>query len=161
MHFMMVRFLTLTALCWLPLALGAQGPSPLAVRPLQDLQFGVLIPGVPTVIDPVRLSNSGQLEVVASRGATIELRYTLPKALDHTSSGGRIRVDFDATSGAVSASRSLTDLVRFDPRAPVRFRFVSTDRATFFLGGLVSPTRGQKLGGYRAPIIVTVTNLGL
>jgi hypothetical protein len=147
--------------CVTPLALCAQGPSPLAVRPLQDLNFGMLIPGVPSLVDPLTLTRSGQLEVQASIGAIFEVRYTLPDALRSVSGGTRLRLDFTPTSGGASASRTPTDLIRFDPRVPTRFRYVTTDRATFFLGGEARPTPGQRLGMYTAPIIVTITNLGI
>jgi hypothetical protein len=152
---------TLTACCALPLALGAQRPSPLLVRPLQDLRFGVLIPGVPTTIDPLQLAFSGQIEVTASRGAMIEVRYTLPNSMRLVGGSQQVRLQFDARSGGASAARSPTDIVRFDPRAPARFRFVTTDRASFFLGGQALPTRGQRVGSYAAPVVVTITNLGL
>lgn len=143
-----------------PLALRAQGPAPLAVRPLQNLNFGILIPGVPATVDPLTLSRSGQIEVQASIGAVFEVRYTLPDALTGPA-GARLGLTFTPTSAGASASRTPTDLIRFDPRVPTRFRYVTTDRATFFLGGQVRPIAGQRLGAYSAPIIVTITNLGI
>lgn len=154
--FAVIRALVLCAL--LPLFARAQA-APLLVRPIQNLSFGFLLPGVPTTIDPLTLSRSGQIEVQASLGAIFEIRYTLPTAL--TGPSGTLPLVFGSASAGASASRTPTDILRFDPKVATRFRFQTTDRATFFLGGEARPRTGQATGAYSAPIIVTITNLGV
>lgn len=142
----------------LPLSLQAQ-TAPLVVRPIQNLSFGFLIPGVNTTIDPLTLSRSGQIEIQAGIGTALEVRFTLPTVLGGPAQ--TLPVRFGSTSAGVSASRTPTDVLRFDPGAAARFRFVTTDRATLFLGGEARPRAGQRTGAYSAPIIVTITNLGI
>lgn len=146
-------------LCAAPFAPVAQAQTPLSVRPVQDLQFGFLIPGVATTVDALQLSRSGQLQLQATIGTTLEIRFTLPTMLFGT--GPKLPVSFGSTSAGVSASSAPTDLVRFDPALPTRFKFTTTDRATIFLGGTANPHRNQRTGAYAAPVIVTITNLGL
>jgi hypothetical protein len=140
-------------------ARNATGQAPLVVRPIQNLSFGFLIPGVPTTIDALQLSRSGQIEVQATLGAIFEIRYTLPTAL--LNGGTALPLVFGSSAGGASASRTPVDVIRFNPNVPTRFRYATTDRATFFLGGEARPRVGQRTGAYAAPIIVTITNLGI
>jgi len=147
------------ASCSLFLALeSTQAQGPLVVRPLQDLSFGFLIPGVNTTVDALQLTRSGQVEVQATVGAVLEVRYTLPAVMN--SGANTLPLAFGATSAGASASRTPIDVVRFNPNVATRFRYVTTDRATFFLGGLASPRTTQVTGAYTAPVIITITNLG-
>jgi hypothetical protein len=140
-------------------AVQAMGQAPLVVRPIQDLSFGFLLPGVATTVDALQLTRSGQIEVQASIGAVFEIRYSLPSALQ--SPAATIPLFFGSSAGGASASRTPIDVIRFDPNAPARFRYVTTDRATFFLGGEARPRIGQPTGRYAAPVIITITNLGI
>lgn len=137
----------------------AAGQAPLVVTPVQNLSFGTLLPSVPTVVDAMQLTRSGQIRVQASIGAVIEVRFTLPNAM--TSGTSSFPLVFGNGAAGAAASGSPTSLLRFNPHAATRFTFATTDRATFFLGGEARPRSGQATGAYSAPIIVTITNLGL
>lgn len=145
--------------CVLSLAPRAAGQAPLVVTPVQNLSFGTLLPNVPTVVDAMQLTRSGQIRVQASIGATFEVRYTLPAAM--TSGTSSFPLVFGSASAGAAASSTPAALIRFNPNVATRFTFVTTDRATFFLGGEARPRIGQRTGAYSAPIIVTITNLGL
>lgn len=136
---------------------GAPARAQLVVRPLQDLSFGFLLPGVRTRVDPLDLARSGQVELLAPRGTVFEVRLTLPAAM--TGAGTTLPLVFDANGGAASALRAPTDAVRFDPRNPARFQLVTADRASIFLGAEARPRVGQPTGSYVAPLVVTITNL--
>ena len=147
-------------LCSLLLAASrVEAQTTFAVRPVQNLAFGALLPGVPTTVDPLQLTQSGQIEVKASIGAIFEILYTLPSAM--TSGSNTLPLSFLNTSGGAAASPTPSSVIRFDPRFPKSFQYVTTDRATFFLGGRASPRIGQPTGSYSAPVIVTITNLGV
>ena len=150
---------TLTMLSASFLAHGAMGQAPLVVAPVQNLSFGALLPNVPTVIDPLQLTRSGQIRVQASIGATFEVRYTLPTVMSSGTSS--FPLVFGTSSAGAAASSTPSALIRFNPNVATRFVFVTTDRATFFLGGEARPRIGQRTGAYSAPIIVTITNLGI
>lgn len=149
----------LSACALLFLADRAQGQGVLVVRPVQNLTFGALLPGVPTTIDPLDLARSAQIEVRSARGETFEIRFTLPPAL--LGVGSTLPLAFGSSSAGVSASSSPAAMVRFDPTLPARFTFPSANRITFFLGGQALPSRAQATGAYNAPVILTITNLGV
>jgi hypothetical protein len=143
------------------LATTAQGQAPFVISPVQNLTFGFLIPGVPTVVDPLLLARSGQIRVQASIGAIFRISYTLPITMTRSGGGASFPLVFGASSAGAAASSTPTALIRFNPSVPTNFQFVTTDRATFFLGGEARPNAGQLTGAYTAPIIVTITNLGV
>lgn len=137
--------------------LGAQS---IAVRPLQDLTFGAVIPGVPVRIAPLDVVRGGQVEVQATRGTIFELRITLPNTM--TGPGGTtLPLQFDGASAVAAANRNGNrgDLVTFNPRAPQRFQLVTSDRAVIYLGGEARPRAGQPVGRYAAPVVMTISNL--
>lgn len=137
--------------------LGAQS---IAVRPLQDLAFGTLIPGVPVRVAPLDAVRGGQVEVQATRGTVFELRISLPNTM--TGPGGStLPLAFDNASGVAAANRNGNrgDLVTFNPRAPQRFQLVTSDRAVIYLGGEARPRGAQPVGRYAAPVVMTISNL--
>jgi hypothetical protein len=143
----------------LSLARVAEGQTSLVVRPLQDLTFGFLIPGVPTTIDAAQITRSGQIQVEAPIGTNFQISYTLPTVMN--GSGTTLPVSFGTSDGGAAPSANPAAMQRFNPNAASRWQLVTTTRATFFLGGRASPRVGQPVGGYTAPIIVTITNLGV
>lgn len=147
----------LIGLCLLraPMAHG----QALTVRPLQNLNFRFLLPGVNTTVDALQFTQSGQIEIKASIGANFEIRYTLPTAL--IGQGTTIPLVFSTTSGAAAPSSAPSSATRFNPNNATRWRFMTTNTATFFLGGQARPRVGQPTGAYTAPVVVTITNLGL
>lgn len=145
--------------CVLSLASVAQGQTSLVVRPLQNLTFGFLLPGVPTSVDAATVTRSGQIQVEAPLGTNFEVRYTLPTVMNGQAT--TLPVTFGTTDGGAAPSANPASMQRFNPATATRWQLVTTTRATFFLGGRASPRVGQPVGGYTAPIIVTITNLGV
>lgn len=148
----------LLALIVLFLAPRAEGQS-MTVRPIQNLSFGFLLPGVATTIDALQLASSGQIEISAAIGTTFEIRYTLPAAMSGV--GTTLPLAFGSASAGAAPSSNPANLIRFNPAQAARFQLVTTTRATFFLGGRANPRNGQPIGSYSAPIVVTIINLGL
>jgi hypothetical protein len=152
-----VRFLLSSlVLC---LASQAQAQTGLVARPLQNLTFGFLLPGVPTTVDAAQITRSGQIQVEAPIGTNFELRYTLPTVMN--GAGTTMPLTFGTTDGGAAPSANPAAMQRFNPNNPTRWRLATTTRATFFLGGRAAPRVGQPVGSYTAPIIVTITNLGV
>lgn len=148
-----------TSCCVLSLASVAQGQTSLVVRPLQNLTFGFLLPGVPTTVDAATVTRSGQIQVEAPLGTNFEVRYTLPTVMNGQAT--TLPVTFSTTDGGAAPSANPASMQRFNPATATRWQLITTTRATFFLGGRASPRVGQPVGGYTAPIIVTITNLGV
>ena len=143
----------------LSLAQVAQGQTSLVVRPLQNLSFGFLLPGVATNVDAAAITRSGQIQVEAALGTNFEVRFTLPTVMN--GAGTTLPVSFGTTDGGAAPSASPASMQRFNPNTATRWLLVTTTRATFFLGGRASPRVGQPVGAYTAPIIVSITNLGV
>jgi hypothetical protein len=136
----------------------AEGQT-LVVRPIQNLTFGFLLPGVPTTIDASQITLSGQIQLEAAIGTNFEIRYTLPAAM--TGAGTTMPITFGNNAAGAAPSANPAAMIRFNPAGAARFRLVTTIRATFFLGGRAAPRVGQPVGAYTAPIVVTITNLGI
>jgi hypothetical protein len=136
----------------------AEGQT-LVVRPIQNLTFGFLLPGVPTTIDASQITLSGQIQLEAAIGTNFEIRYTLPAAM--TGAGTTMPITFGNNAAGAAPSANPAAMIRFNPAGAARFRLVTTTRATFFLGGRAAPRVGQPVGAYTAPIVVTITNLGI
>lgn len=148
----------LTTGVFLALAHVAEGQT-LVVRPIQNLTFGFLLPGVATTIDAAQITLSGQIQVEAAIGTSFEIRYTLPANM--IGAGTTLPVTFGNNAAGAAPSANPAAMIRFNPANPSRFQLVTTTRATFYLGGRAVPRAGQPVGAYTAPIIVTITNLGL
>ena len=149
----------LAAFAALSLAAHRAEAQAVAVRPIQNLSFGFLLPGVATTIDAAQLSRSGQIEVSAAIGTTFQIRFTLPAAM--SGAGTTLPLAFGNNSAGVAAASNPANLIRFNPNATTRFQMVTTTRATFFLGGQARPRAGQPVGSYSAPVVVTIINLGI
>lgn len=143
----------------LSLAHVAQGQTSLVVRPLQNLTFGFLLPGVATSVDAATITQSGQIQVEAPIGTNFQVQFTLPNTM--SGAGTTLPVSFGASDGGAAPSANPASMQRFNPNGATRWQLVTTTKATFFLGGRASPRVGQPVGGYTAPVIVTITNLGV
>jgi hypothetical protein len=150
---------TIVLICVLSLARVAEGQTALVVRPLQNLTFGFLLPGVPTTVDAAQITLSGQIQVEAPLNTNFQVQYTLPTVMN--GAGTTLPVTFGTTAGGAAPSANPAAMQRFNPAAATRWQLVTTTRATFFLGGRAAPRVGQPVGSYTAPIVVTITNLGL
>jgi len=148
----------MVAMCLLLLARRAEGQT-LSVRPIQDLSFGFLLAGVPTSIAPNDFTRSGQVELTAPLGTSFEIRYTLPTAMSGV--GTTLPLAFGSTSVGAAPSSSPASMQFFDPANALRFQLTTSARVTFFLGGQAIPSLGQPVGTYSAPIVITITNLGI
>lgn len=149
----------LVALSVLALVAPRAGGQTLIVRPIQNLSFGFLLAGVPTTIDALQLARSGQIEVSAAIGTSFEIRFTLPTTM--SGAGTTLPLAFGTSSAGAAPSSTPASVIRFNPAQAARFQLVTTTRATFFLGGQAVPRAGQPVGAYAAPIIITITNLGI
>ncbi|MBC7842282.1 MAG: hypothetical protein H7099_08210 [Gemmatimonadaceae bacterium] len=149
----------ITCCCVLSLATVAQGQTSLTVRPIQNLSFGFLLPGVPSSVDAATVTRSGQIQVEAPLGTNFQVRYTLPTVMNGP--GTTMPLTFGTTDGGAAPTANPASMQRFNPATATRWQLVTTTRATFFLGGRAAPRVGQPVGGYTAPIIVTITNLGV
>jgi hypothetical protein len=121
----------------------------------RDLDFGMLTPGLQTVVAPTDLMRSAQLRV-EGRGR-FQVTFALPTSL--TAPGGaQIPLVFGATDGQITIRHRIT---AFDPNDLLSFRLNPADReATINLGGRAQPAPAQAAGVYTATIVMMIVQTG-
>lgn len=137
-------------------ALGAQG-RPVNVQARRDLDFGTVIPGVPTSVsrlDPT----AGQFIVRGRRDAELLIELTLPTALIGTT--GAIPLSFGAADGGHGPQANLAASQPFDPRLPLTVVLPSNGTYYVWLGGTVQPLVQQVPGTYSAQVVLTASYTG-
>lgn len=121
----------------------------------RDLDFGMVTPGMATVVAPTDVARSAQLRV-QGRG-TFQISFQLPASLS-TAKGEKIPLLFTATDGQLTVRHRITV---FDPNATTSFRVNPADvEAQINLGGRVQPASGQPAGNYSATIVIMVVQTG-
>ena len=117
------------------------------------LRFGFSPAGAPLSGAP---RDTGTFEILGAPGDEVEVVFALPPALESVD-GSRLAMDFDARSGAYSATQTGADRVDFDPRLRQRFRIPSTGRFLLYITARALPPRQQSTGHYRASVVVFVS----
>ena len=142
-----------------PSALLAQG-RPLRVTGVRDLQFGIVIPGLPAHVLRTDAANSGQYSLTGDKNRAVQLQFTLPTTMNGPS-GATMPLSFGASDAGFSQAETVTSQVGFDPRVSFVGTLSNNGRAAVFLGGQALPAGGQRSGTYTATITLTVSYLGL
>src|SRR5690606_15613674 len=138
-----------------PFAVPAAAEGQVLVLAEQNLDFGMLTPGVPVTIVPTDMASSAQLRI-EGRG-TFQVSFQLPGALTNAA-GNQIPLVFGASDGRVAIRHKITT---FDPRSSVSFRINPAEReAQVNLGGSVQPAPAQPAGHYTATIVMMVVQTG-
>ena len=122
----------------------------------QDLTFGVVIPGTPTVVAPTDAARRGEW-VLTGRGNTT-ISFVLPTSMQGPS-GAPMPLAFDAASAAwqrVNAGGGGGGPLTEDPRTPFSVNVQNRQTVRLFLGGTAQPTTTQPAGSYTATITVIV-----
>jgi hypothetical protein len=143
------------------LALGAAlGAAPTAVRAqsvvgTQNLNFGNVIPGVPTTILRTDAVNDGQIRITgAGLFRSVTVRFTLPTLMNGPS-GATMPISFSSTDAGISWQGTIGSMTTFNPNAPFTYT-LWLGSGTVYLGGRVSPAPAQASGSYTGTIILTV-----
>lgn len=134
----------------------------LTIQPTQQLQFGAVIPGIPTTIDPQTSPNAGKFEIRGFPFAQFTFDLTLPTQL--TTGVWSMPITFGPTAGC-HRNRDQQNLCAYwDPATTLtrRIRFAFPPNATAFVwvGGTVSPSPTQFPGVYSAVLTATVAYTG-
>ena len=133
----------------------AQG-RPVQVQGRTDLDFGVIVAGVPTAVAP--FPGGGMFRVRGTRGAEVQIQFTLPPSLDGP--GGSAPLAFTATDGAHSPDPAPAAAQIFDPRLPLTFIMPTGQVYYVWIGGTLSPPATLSAGTYSATIVLTATYTG-
>jgi hypothetical protein len=156
----------------LPAGAAAQAAAPLAVRvgvghevlavaASRALDFGVVVPGVATTVNPRTAVNAGEFEIRGERGVEFTATFVLPAEL--VLGPHRMPIGFGPQSGCENRTGT-GQCSYFDPRVPFTGRISNrpVPRNTYFfrLGGTVTPAAGQQPGRYRGTIVLELAYTG-
>jgi hypothetical protein len=146
----------------LALSLAIVGPGqaaaqrPVDVQGRADLDFGIMVAGVPTSVAP--FPDGGQFRIRGAWGAEMQIQMTLPGAL--TGPGGSAPLTFGPTDGRHGPLPFNLGLQTFDPRLPLTIVMTIFQTHYIWLGGTVSPPIQLTAGTYTATIVLTASYTG-
>lgn len=137
-----------------PLALAAQ-----TTAGLQDLRFGVVIPGVNTKVNRTDALRAGQFRITGTRRAEVRVDLALPAVL--RAGVLTMPVQFASNDGGWDRDGTIGSQKAFNPNGPLITRLHnSTGRLFIYLGGTAMPTLAQLGGNYAGTIVMTVAYTG-
>ncbi|HSJ25813.1 MAG TPA: hypothetical protein VK929_14145 [Longimicrobiales bacterium] len=136
-------------------ASSAPALSQVLVTADQQLDFGLLTPGVPMTVVPTDVARRAAY-TVATRGR-YAITFQLPSHLVEVH-GAAVPVAFGDSDGRVEIRHRVTT---FDPAAGVSIHINPADSdARIYLGGTAQPAPGTPAGSYSATIIMMIVPTG-
>jgi hypothetical protein len=132
---------------------------PLSAVARQDLNFGMLIRGVPVTVSRFDAANAGQFEIRGRRQAEVQVILTLPANLT-AGAGALLPVEFSAVDGGIATDRTVGGTQSFDPNLSVTVVLPNNGKAYVYLGGTIRPGPQQPIGAYSATITLTAAYTG-
>lgn len=125
----------------------------------QDLNFGMVIRGVPVTVSRFDAANAGQFEVRGQRDAEVQIVLTLPAHLA-AGAGALLPIEFSSVDGGIATDRTVGGTQSFDPNLSVTVVLPTNGKAYVYLGGTVRPGPQQPIGAYSATITLTAAYTG-
>jgi hypothetical protein len=127
---------------------------------LQDLNFGTVIKGVATTVQPTA-ATAGTLQVTGSANAFVVISFTLPTLLTNIQAlpGSTMPVSFNATSARWNrANNNAAAGTPFNPAAGAIGRLGPPPNPNMYIwiGGTVNPAAAAKPGIYQGNVIVSL-----
>lgn len=138
------------------LGLAATRAEAQTVTGNRNLNFGIVIRGVPNAVAPADAIRSGRFYVRYQLNRQVQVRLTLPTALTRTG-GGTLPITFGATDAFAQGTAGSSVPVVFDPRTTQTFTLQTSPDFYINLGGRVAPTAAQATGNYTGNVTLTVT----
>ncbi len=134
---------------------------------VNDLDFGVVIPGTPTSVNPKTSALAGKYVLHGTRNAEIQISFVLPSVLQVGPWTMPISFADDPVAGRMGCHRNQdqqNNCTRYTPTGPlvVRIRNGPPPQNTFYvwIGGTVSPAVGQQPGIYRGTVTMSAVYTG-
>ncbi len=135
------------------------GGRPISVFGRQTLNFGTVLPGVPTTISRSDALNAGEFEIRGQKNAQVQVDLTLPAAM--TSGAQSLPLQFGPGDGGYSQFGTIAAADVFDPRVQLVTTLSSNGRLYVYLGGTALPGPQQGAGTYTGTIVLTVAYTGV
>ena len=134
----------------------AQATHNVSIIPVQNLSFGLLLPGFR---DAVSVTDVSRRAVVALAGdGPVDVALVLPQALE-TPAGDRIPLRF-TTGDAALLSATGTTLSPLDPLQINRVQLGNDRTVLFVLGGTAQTTATTRPGHYSARVALIINHPG-
>jgi hypothetical protein len=139
-----------------PTLAGAQSQQTVSINPVQNLAFGLLMPGLR---EAVPVTDASRRAVVALSGSgPIDVTLVLPNALE-TPAGDRIPLSF-STSDAALITTSGTTIKQLDPLQANRIQLGNDRTVLLILGGTAITSTNTRTGHYTARVALLVNHPG-
>jgi hypothetical protein len=147
--------ITLLLASW-PMTGLAQASQTVSIIPVQNLSFGLLVPGIR---DAVSVTDVARRAVVALAGSgLVDVMVVLPTSLE-TRTGDRIPLQFSAGDAALLTTAG-TSLAPLNPLQINRVRLSNDRTVLFVLGGTALTTAMTRPGHYAARVALILNNPG-
>jgi hypothetical protein len=147
--------LTLLLASWPTLA-SAQAPQSISIVPVQNLSFGLLLPGFREAIS---VGDASRRAVVALAGdGPVDVTLVLPSALE-TPAGDRIPLHFGSGDAALFSSTG-SSLAAIDPLQINRIQLSNERTVLFVLGGTALTSAMTRPGHYSARVALILNHPG-
>lgn len=132
----------------------------MTIATLRDLNFGTVIKGVATTLQPTA-ATAGAWQVTGSSNAFVIISFTLPTQLTNIQAlpGSTMPIAFNATSARWNrANNNAAAGTPFNPATGAVGRFGPPPNPNMYiwLGGTVNPAAAAKPGIYQATVIVSL-----
>jgi len=139
-----------------PIPASAQAPQNVSIVSVQNLSFGLLLPGLRNAVS---IADVSRRAVVALAGnGPMDIAVVLPSALE-TANGDRIPLQFTAGDAAL-VSPTGTTLAPLDPRQINRVQLSNDKTVLFVLGGTAQTTAMTRPGHYAARVALILNHPG-
>lgn len=139
-----------------PIPAVAQAPQTISIVPVQNLSFGLLLPGFQNAVP---ISDVARRAVVALAGSgPVDIAVVLPTALQ-TATGDQIPLRFTAGDAALLSATGST-LAPLDPRQINRVQLGNSSSVLFVLGGTAQTTAKTRPGHYTARVALILNPPG-
>jgi hypothetical protein len=137
--------------------------STLSVIGINNLQFGVVTPGVLTSVNKNAAGIAGQWNVNGTAAAEVLLSFTVPDSLRTSDSSAAMQIIFNGTDAeyvntGIGTQGTPTGIL--NPALVHILNLSNLGALTVWMGGTVAPTVAQTGGDYAAPIVLTVAYTG-
>ena len=133
---------------------------------LNDLNFGIVVPGTPSTIGP-KAALAGKFVIHGVKNAEVLIAFVLPAVLSSGLALMPISFADDAVAGKFGCHRNQdqqNNCTTYTPSTPliVRIRNNAPPQNTFYvwIGGKVSPTVGQQPGTYLGLVTMSAVYTG-
>ena len=148
---------TLTALSLLLVATTRRGQAQVSAVAIRDLNFGIVIRGVPNSVSPADPVKSGQFYFsTPGIGSRVRIQFTLPTQLNGPA-GATLPISFGTTDAQLRGTAGSSAFVTLNPNTSTTLTATTSRDANVWIGGRVTPAVNQVTGAYSNTITLTIT----